>query len=200
MGRQPNTTRRSRRFIVRCRRSSPSAITTTANTTTTGSATIPAPGARHLVAHRERVQLLLVDSLIPGRAGGHIDDDDLDWLEDQLHARRRTRYPGAGRIPSSAGDRAHVVHGHDSADRRGATRRTRRPLPEYRRVPVRPHPFRRRHHFRGSPCASPPVSPPPQPAVRGIRCSQRGSATGHRVPPDRRRQPHRHPTSAPVMD
>lgn len=31
------------------------------------------------------VQLLLVDSSIPGRAGGYIDDDDLDWLEDQLH-------------------------------------------------------------------------------------------------------------------
>ncbi len=31
------------------------------------------------------VQLLLVDSSIPGRAPGYIDDADLDWLEAQLH-------------------------------------------------------------------------------------------------------------------
>ncbi len=36
------------------------------------------------------LQLLLVDSSIPGRPGGYIDDDDIDWLEDQL----RTAEPG----------------------------------------------------------------------------------------------------------
>ena len=135
------------------------------------------PGARQFVAHRER-GAVAARRLIDPQPGGRLHRRRRPRLARRSVARRRTRYPGAGRIPSSAGDRAHVVWTRsgrparsDSPNSSTATRISSRSCAATSIPP--PSPL-----SRVAPCASPPVSPPPSTCRSGIRCPQRGQPPG----------------------